>query len=110
MAPTGLSVFNVSGSRPAAEAPEKKAAPKPRPKRAAAARETPVPRPPKPPAPDASTPSPFKMIIVSKEAFGASDIGKRSEEHTSELQSLMRTSYAVFCLKKKKPQHTTHTS
>src|SRR3546814_7961665 len=26
---------------------------------------------------------------------------KRSEEHTSELQSLMRTSYAVFCLKKK---------
>src|SRR3546814_6116079 len=30
----------------------------------------------------------------------------RSEEHTSELQSLMRISYAVFCLKKKK--HTTH--
>src|SRR3546814_7547782 len=29
-------------------------------------------------------------------------IGKRSEEHTSELQSLMRNSYAVFCLKKKK--------
>src|SRR3546814_7314038 len=28
----------------------------------------------------------------------------RSEEHTSELQSLMRTSYAVFCLKKKKKQ------
>src|SRR3546814_3400112 len=28
--------------------------------------------------------------------------GSRSEEHTSELQSLMRTSYAVFCLKKKK--------
>src|SRR3546814_8844824 len=28
--------------------------------------------------------------------------GRRSEEHTSELQSLMRTSYAVFCLKKKK--------
>src|SRR3546814_8442978 len=41
--------------------------------------------------------------------------GSRSEEHTSELQSLMRTSYAVFCLKKKnklhklvnKSQHTT---
>src|SRR3546814_2803159 len=30
----------------------------------------------------------------------------RSEEHTSELQSLMRTSYAVFCLKKKKTNHT----
>src|SRR3546814_1524052 len=29
-------------------------------------------------------------------------IRKRSEEHTSELQSLMRISYAVFCLKKKK--------
>src|SRR3546814_9992878 len=31
----------------------------------------------------------------------------RSEEHTSELQSLMRISYAVFCLKKKKNQHRT---
>src|SRR3546814_5944743 len=30
----------------------------------------------------------------------------RSEEHTSELQSLMRTSYAVFCLKKKKDTST----
>src|SRR3546814_1602264 len=30
----------------------------------------------------------------------------RSEEHTSELQSLMRISYAVFCLKKKKYQNT----
>src|SRR3546814_7769730 len=30
------------------------------------------------------------------------DHGLRSEEHTSELQSLMRISYAVFCLKKKK--------
>src|SRR3546814_3173462 len=29
-------------------------------------------------------------------------LGRRSEEHTSELQSLMRISYAVFCLKKKK--------
>src|SRR3546814_5736415 len=31
---------------------------------------------------------------------------RRSEEHTSELQSLMRISYAVFCLKKKKRQTT----
>src|SRR3546814_5768303 len=31
-------------------------------------------------------------------------VGIRSEEHTSELQSLMRISYAVFCLKKKKKQ------
>src|SRR3546814_10704853 len=34
--------------------------------------------------------------------------GRRSEEHTSELQSLMRISYAVFCLKKKKqPKNNT---
>src|SRR3546814_3849624 len=32
----------------------------------------------------------------------------RSEEHTSELQSLMRISYAVFCLKKKNTTHTTN--
>src|SRR3546814_7502549 len=32
----------------------------------------------------------------------ADEIDRRSEEHTSELQSLMRISYAVFCLKKKK--------
>src|SRR3546814_8177811 len=32
----------------------------------------------------------------------------RSEEHTSELQSLMRISYAVFCLKKKKNRHQQH--
>src|SRR3546814_6531501 len=31
---------------------------------------------------------------------------KRSEEHTSELQSLMRSSYAVFCLEKKKDKHS----
>src|SRR3546814_8969011 len=33
----------------------------------------------------------------------------RSEEHTSELQSLMRISYAVFCLKKKKQNNNDHT-
>src|SRR3546814_3183159 len=32
--------------------------------------------------------------------------GQRSEEHTSELQSLMRISYAVFCLKKKNTENT----
>src|SRR3546814_7145155 len=36
-------------------------------------------------------------------------VGDRSEEHTSELQSLMRISYAVFCLQKKKKQNT-HTT
>src|SRR3546814_9897827 len=34
-------------------------------------------------------------------------LGQRSEEHTSELQSLMRISYAVFCLKKKTNNQTT---
>src|SRR3546814_6310187 len=34
----------------------------------------------------------------------------RSEEHTSELQSLMRISYAVFCLKKKKITHTNYSN
>src|SRR3546814_8071121 len=36
-------------------------------------------------------------------------LGNRSEEHTSELQSLMRISYAVFCLKKKK-HYSSHTT
>src|SRR3546814_2789996 len=40
---------------------------------------------------------------VAPTCGGASTM--RSEEHTSELQSLMRISYAVFCLKKKKKQH-----
>src|SRR3546814_2044551 len=39
-----------------------------------------------------------KLIIADKKA----KVQTRSEEHTSELQSLMRNSYAVFCLKKKK--------
>src|SRR3546814_2619166 len=43
--------------------------------------------------------APFQQAI-------AAAIDRRSEEHTSELQSLMRISYAVFCLKKKK--HTAH--
>src|SRR3546814_7732281 len=37
----------------------------------------------------------------------AREAGVRSEEHTSELQSLMRNSYAVFCLKKKKTRSNT---
>src|SRR3546814_6558791 len=65
--------------------------------------------------PDASAPPP---------ASARATISCRSEEHTSELQSLMRISYAVFCLKKKiqkttntkhyqtnqKQHHTKHTS
>src|SRR3546814_20080829 len=45
--------------------------------------------------------SSFQIFSAASRArMGA--ISARSEEHTSELQSLMRTSYAVFCLKKKK--------
>src|SRR3546814_9736234 len=44
-----------------------------------------------------------------KKALGRAQV-RRSEEHTSELQSLMRTSYAVFCLKKKNNNHIQPTS
>src|SRR3546814_2182415 len=51
--------------------------------------------------------------FVARQAGGdlIAEAQGRSEEHTSELQSLMRISYAVFCLKKKKntTQTTTHT-
>src|SRR3546814_10740927 len=60
------------------------------------------------------------LLLPKKRQAGRNNQGKitvrhrgggRSEEHTSELQSLMRISYAVFCLKKKKnmkKQHKTH--
>src|SRR3546814_3682350 len=41
------------------------------------------------------------------EALDQANARQRSEEHTSELQSLMRISYAVFCLKKKNNNNTT---
>src|SRR3546814_6638207 len=42
------------------------------------------------------------VLLNSGQSVGAMLVGdKRSEEHTSELQSLIRISYAVFCLKKK---------
>src|SRR3546814_6811842 len=43
---------------------------------------------------------PFVLNIGMNERFGQDHLLHRSEEHTSELQSLMRISYAVFCLKK----------
>src|SRR3546814_2433141 len=55
-------------------------------------------------------------VPLGRHRLGSDDLDfsrPRSEEHTSELQSLMRISYAVFCLKKKKKYtqspHTTHT-
>src|SRR3546814_8699406 len=63
-----------------------------------------------------STPAAFEptldyvVVKVPRFAFekfpGADPV--RSEEHTSELQSLMRISYAVFCLKKKNNTNTKH--
>src|SRR3546814_2505109 len=44
-----------------------------------------------------------EMALFRRHQLGVTPVGDvRSEEHTSELQSLMRISYAVFCLKKKK--------
>src|SRR3546814_1860981 len=42
------------------------------------------------------------MRVYSRRGVSVRSLPKRSEEHTSELQSLMRISYAVLCLKKKK--------
>src|SRR3546814_7491336 len=50
---------------------------------------------------------PLLRFTRRRRAVTRSSRRKRSEEHTSELQSLMRISYAVFCLKKK---HTLQTS
>src|SRR3546814_1281975 len=47
---------------------------------------------------------PWQVLTTQQ---GNAGRGLRSEEHTSELQSLMRISYAVFCLKKKKHNTTT---
>src|SRR3546814_1596694 len=62
------------------------------------------------PAATVSSPNEFSLVRFKEKKNGReARVGsfniagaKRSEEHTSELQSLMRNSYAVFCLKKKK--------
>src|SRR3546814_10556348 len=48
---------------------------------------------------DPTGPAPRKLVLLSTVVVPLAP--SRSEEHTSELQSLMRISYAVFCLKKK---------
>src|SRR3546814_5994032 len=50
-----------------------------------------------------------RATAVRKQRLAPAAIADRSEEHTSELQSLMRISYAVFCLKKKNTNHETRT-
>src|SRR3546814_9595910 len=54
---------------------------------------------------DVVAPYLLAQIVLGQQALIQAFTHERSEEHTSELQSLMRISYAVFCLKKKK--HTT---
>src|SRR3546814_4375544 len=60
--------------------------------------------PPCTPSPRIRAPSHARPL-----AFTDNSVHGRSEEHTSELQSLMRISYAVFCLKKKKTKRATYT-
>src|SRR3546814_1661686 len=48
---------------------------------------------------------PIRLDPAETTVVAAIELAVRSEEHTSELQSLMRISYAVFCLKKKHIQH-----
>src|SRR3546814_5395710 len=54
-------------------------------------------------SPVARRPVPLRVLLGHRRDEAVRRVGSlRSEEHTSELQSLMRISYAVFCLKKKK--------
>src|SRR3546814_7901288 len=48
--------------------------------------------------------------LLANTVIESYEVDVRSEEHTSELQSLMRISYAVFCLKKKTDEHHTTTN
>src|SRR3546814_2368520 len=48
----------------------------------------------------AETADEHQVAALRERCAGTGDVVPRSEEHTSELQSLMRISYAVFCLKK----------
>src|SRR3546814_6401076 len=52
----------------------------------------------------------YPRALVGRKADAFAEGIDRSEEHTSELQSLMRISYAVFCLKKKHNTNKTHTT
>src|SRR3546814_10096547 len=57
----------------------------------------------------AAAASAIVMAVRTGESVAMASLPTRSEEHTSELQSLMRISYAVFCLKKTKKKTYNHT-
>src|SRR3546814_2014526 len=63
-----------------------------------------------PPPPNAASVVSDEMFANLVSASATLATQARSEEHTSELQSLMRISYAVFCLKKKKKQTEINTT
>src|SRR3546814_8207013 len=62
----------------------------------------------KPEAPSRMLPSTGTLAPGRTSTWSPGIKAERSEEHTSELQSLMRTSYAVFCLKTKNKTNKTH--
>src|SRR3546814_3112336 len=66
--------------------------------------------PPRPPGVAAAGPTAPGKAVAAESAAKTGLAGRAGEigKHTSELQSLMRISYAVFCLKKKKNQHNKH--
>src|SRR3546814_2529566 len=53
---------------------------------------------------------PVRRLPYARSSHPRGRADRRSEEHTSELQSLMRISYAVFCLKKKTTKNLQHAS
>src|SRR3546814_2247076 len=53
---------------------------------------------------------PYSVPQLAERSGCSDSMIRRSDEHTSELQSLMRISYAVFCLNKKTQAHTQHTT
>src|SRR3546814_2070888 len=61
----------------------------------------PAPMPDKPSTGGAFSPTVARLLLAAVIILWGANWPVRSEEHTSELQSLMRISYAVFCLKKK---------
>src|SRR3546814_4256522 len=68
---------------------------------------TPVERGARPPRMSTAARTTTVLVLLALFLFQAGNMA-RSEEHTSELQSLMRISYAVFCLKKKKKDQQTN--